>query len=54
MYSQQATKDIVLVGDLNFDYKLDQSIHTNSVFLLENLFDLKQIAQTQHVSHAQV
>ena len=34
------------MGDLNFDYKLDESMHTNPVFLLENLFDLKQIVQT--------
>ena len=36
-------KEIVIFGDLNFNYKLDESLSLNPVHLIENLFHLSQI-----------
>ena len=36
-------KEIVIFGDLNFNYKLDESLSSNPVHLIENLFQLSQI-----------
>ena len=36
-------KESVIFGDLNFDYKLDESLSSNPVHLIENLFQLSQI-----------
>ena len=35
-------KDIILWGDLNFDYKLDESLSPNPVYWIEVLFELTQ------------
>ena len=36
-------KEIVIFRDLNFNYKLDESLSSNPVHLIENLFQLSQI-----------
>ena len=36
-------KEIVIFGDLNFNYKIDESLSSNPVHLIENLFQLSQI-----------
>ena len=36
-------KEIMIFGDLNFNYKLDESLSSNPVRLIENLFQLSQI-----------
>ena len=36
-------KEIVNFGDLNFNYKIDESLSSNPVHLIENLFQLSQI-----------
>ena len=36
-------KEIVIFGDLNFNYKLDEFLSSNPVHLIENLFQLSQI-----------
>ena len=35
-------KGIVIFWDLNFNYKLDESLSSNPVHLIENLFQLSQ------------
>ena len=36
-------KELLLLGDLNFDYKIDESLSTNAVHYMENLYILKQL-----------
>jgi exonuclease III len=38
-------KEIVLLGDLNINYKFDETLHENPIHLIENLFGLKQIIE---------
>ena len=36
-------KDMVLMGDLNINYKIDEDLYKNHIFLLEQLFDMTQL-----------
>ena len=36
-------KEIILVGDLNYNYILDESLYKNPIFLLERLFSMSQL-----------
>ena len=36
-------KDIFVAGDLNFDYKLDESLSSNPIHYIENLYSMTQI-----------
>ena len=36
-------KEIVLLGDLNYDYRFDESLSTNPLHYIENLFGLNQL-----------
>ena len=36
-------KEIVILGDLNFNYKIDESLCTNPIYYLENLYLMSQI-----------
>ena len=38
-------KEIILLGDLNFDYKLDESLSSNPVYWIEALFELTQLIE---------
>ena len=39
-------KDFVILGDLNFDYKIDESLRSNPLFMLEVLFSIKQLVDS--------
>jgi exonuclease III len=39
-------KEVVLLGDLNYDYKFDETLSDNPIHLMENLFGMKQIIQS--------
>jgi exonuclease III len=36
-------KDMILMGDLNINYKIDENLYNNHIFLLEQLFSMKQL-----------
>ena len=35
--------EFILLGDLNFDYKFDETLCNNPIYYLEQLFNLKQL-----------
>ena len=38
-------KKVILFGDLNFDYKLDESLSSNPVYWIEAVFELTQLIE---------
>ena len=40
---KMACEDMVLLGDLNFDYKFDESLSTNPIRYIEDLYGLRQL-----------
>ncbi len=38
--------NFIIMGDLNFDYKYDESLSSNPVHFIENLFVCKQVIET--------
>ena len=40
------SENVVLLGDLNYDYKLDTTLATNPVHGIETMFDMKQLVKT--------
>jgi hypothetical protein len=43
----QLDKHFIGLGDLNYDYVLDETIYDNQVFMLEDMFLLKQLVSSQ-------
>ena len=41
--AQSEDANMIILGDLNFDYKLDDSLNKNPIYNLEDLFELKQL-----------
>ena len=39
---QSKDKEITILGDLNYDYKIDETLNTNPIFTLKT-FELKQL-----------
>jgi exonuclease III len=39
-------KEVVILGDLNYDYKFDETLSENPIHLIENLFGMKQLVQS--------
>ena len=47
--TEQATSSsdtVIVVGDLNYDYKRDASLATNPVYFIESMFGMKQLVET--------
>ena len=43
--------DMILLGDLNYDYVVNESLHTNPVYYIETLYDMSQfIAEKTRVT----
>jgi hypothetical protein len=36
-------KDILLLGDLNYNYVIDENLHKNPIYMLETLFSMQQL-----------
>ena len=36
-------KEVIFLGNLNYDYKLDETLSSNPVFYIEQLYNMKQL-----------
>ena len=44
--AESEDKEMVLLGDLNFDYSVDENMHNNPLFLIESMFSMTQLIQS--------
>ena len=35
--------DMILLGDLNYDYEVNESLHTNAIHYIEALYEMSQL-----------
>ena len=42
-FVKQSDNDMIIIGDLNFNYSFDENLHQNPVYQLESMFEMKQL-----------